>query len=140
ERIAREEPRTVVVYESPHRLLATLEDLVTLLPERSIILARELTKRYEEFLRGHPCVLLEELRRRERLHGEWVIILEPPERGHQDRDRDIRAISDQNVAETVVVLNDAGVPMKTSCRILNKAFGIPRNEAYRMLTANAERH
>ena len=142
QRIARDEPRTVVVYESPHRLLATLEDLAALLPERSIVLARELTKRYEEFLRGHPHVLLEELQARERIHGEWVIILEPPAKDPHSKERDPRVGDDAAVAELVALLHDAGIPAKTSCRILKSAFGIPRNEAYRMLAPSdaANRH
>ncbi|MGB3787229.1 MAG: SAM-dependent methyltransferase, partial [Phormidesmis sp.] len=47
------EPRTAVFYESPHRLLKTLADLITVLGgDRRVVLARELTKRYEEFWRG----------------------------------------------------------------------------------------
>lgn len=48
-----QEPRTLIVYEAPHRLLATLQDLVIVFgPDRSLVLARELTKRHEEFWRG----------------------------------------------------------------------------------------
>jgi 16S rRNA (cytidine1402-2'-O)-methyltransferase len=51
ERLAREE-RTIVMYESPHRLLRTLEDLLTHLGERRIAMVREITKKYEEVFRG----------------------------------------------------------------------------------------
>lgn len=138
QRLAREEPRTFVVYESPHRLLATLEDLASLLPTRSVVLARELTKRYEEFLRGDPRVLLDQLRNRERIHGEWVIILEPPDDASHADGCAARTDRDPGVAETVALLRAAGVPVKVSCRILNAAFGIARNQAYRMLSDDAE--
>jgi len=134
QRIAREELRTVVVYESPHRLLDTLADLAALLPERPIILARELTKRHEEFLRGDPRTLLRQLQHRERIQGEWVIILEQPDldpdrQACKERDR-----NDSDVAETIALLQESGIPTKTGCRILRAAFGISRNDAYRMLS------
>jgi 16S rRNA (cytidine1402-2'-O)-methyltransferase len=54
------EPRTILLYEAPHRLVRTLGDLVEVLgPERSITLAREITKRYEEFWRGSLAAALE---------------------------------------------------------------------------------
>src|SRR5208282_2929076 len=47
------EPRTLVLYEAPHRLLDTLEDAFEILSNRPAVIAREVTKLYEEFLRGH---------------------------------------------------------------------------------------
>ncbi len=134
QRIAREEPRTVVVYESPHRLLDTLADLAATLPERPVVLAKELTKRHEEFLRGDPPTLLGQLQCRERIQGEWVIILEQPD---LDPDREACGSSggkDADIAETIALLRESGLPTKISCRILKAAFGISRNDAYRMLS------
>jgi 16S rRNA (cytidine1402-2'-O)-methyltransferase len=71
----RDEERTVVLYESPHRILKTLETLSEVLPERPIVLARELTKAHEEFLRGTPREVLEELKGRPRIQGEFVIVI-----------------------------------------------------------------
>jgi 16S rRNA (cytidine1402-2'-O)-methyltransferase len=48
----RDEPRTLIAFESPHRLVATLADLETALGDRPLVVARELTKLYEQFLRG----------------------------------------------------------------------------------------
>jgi 16S rRNA (cytidine1402-2'-O)-methyltransferase len=56
----REESRTIVVYESPHRLLRLLQDIVTHFgAERRVVVGRELTKRFEEIQRGTASVLLE---------------------------------------------------------------------------------
>ncbi len=71
----RGEERTVVLYESPHRILKTLETLAEVLPEREICLARELTKAHEEFLRGTAEEVLRRLRERPRVKGEFVLIL-----------------------------------------------------------------
>lgn len=71
----RDETRTVVLYESPHRILKTLKTIVEVLPERAIVVCRELTKAYEEFLRGRPEKILQELSKRPRVKGEFVIVI-----------------------------------------------------------------
>jgi len=67
---------TLVLYESPHRLERLLAELVALMPERQVVLARELTKRFEEFLSGRPADLLQAARQR-RLRGEFVVVIGP---------------------------------------------------------------
>ena len=71
----REEERTVVLYESPHRILKTLEMLAEVLPEREICLARELTKLHEEFLRGTAQEVLRQLQARPGVKGEFVLVM-----------------------------------------------------------------
>jgi len=68
------EERVVVLYESPHRIRKTLEAIGERMPERGVILGRELTKMYEETLRGTASELLETLS--EKSKGEFVVILE----------------------------------------------------------------
>lgn len=68
---------TLVLYESPHRLEKLLAELTELLPDRPVVVARELTKRFEEFLRGRPADLLAVARQR-RLRGESVVLIGPP--------------------------------------------------------------
>jgi 16S rRNA (cytidine1402-2'-O)-methyltransferase len=66
--------RTVILFEAPHRILRLLEDLVSCDPDREIALCREMTKRFEEILRGRPQELLEEVRARPR-KGEFTIVI-----------------------------------------------------------------
>lgn len=68
------EERTVVFYESPHRLLKTLTELNTIMPNRQIVVARELTKVFEEFLRGKPSEIINHYSKKT-VKGEFVIIL-----------------------------------------------------------------
>lgn len=68
------EPRTVILYESPHRLLRTLKELLEVMGEREVVLARELTKRFEEFRRGPISQLLAEVEE-EGVKGELVLLL-----------------------------------------------------------------
>lgn len=66
---------TTLFYESPQRVLETLEVLVSLIPERTGCVARELTKTHEEYLRGSLREIYEELQKRERVRGEIVLLV-----------------------------------------------------------------
>lgn len=66
---------TLVFFESPHRLLPSLEDALTELGDRPAAIGRELTKMHEEVLRGTLSELLEELRKRPSLKGEFVVVI-----------------------------------------------------------------
>ncbi|MBU6410412.1 MAG: 16S rRNA (cytidine(1402)-2'-O)-methyltransferase, partial [Verrucomicrobia bacterium] len=65
---------TLVFYESPFRVEKFLAELNDLFPDRQVVLARELTKKFEEFLRGKPAELLEIAKKRP-LKGEFVVLL-----------------------------------------------------------------
>ncbi|GFO70166.1 ribosomal RNA small subunit methyltransferase I [Geomonas limicola] len=69
-------PGLIIFYEAPKRLLATLKDMLEILGDREIVLARELTKLYEEFLRGKISDVIAEAERRE-LKGEVAILVAP---------------------------------------------------------------
>lgn len=74
ERLARI-PGTLVLYESPYRVEKLLTELRELMPARQVVLARELTKKFEEFLRGTAADLLSRLQHRS-LKGEFVVLIE----------------------------------------------------------------
>lgn len=68
--------RTVVFYESPHRILKTLESLVKFCPTKKVCIARELTKIYEEFKTGTPAEVLEYLEKnKEKQRGEFTVLV-----------------------------------------------------------------
>src|SRR3989449_3923895 len=67
-------PGTLVLYESPFRVEKLLAELNEVMPSGKVVLARELTKKFEEFLRGTPAELLEALKKRS-LKGEFVVML-----------------------------------------------------------------
>jgi 16S rRNA (cytidine1402-2'-O)-methyltransferase len=68
-------PGTLVLYESPFRVERLLEELQVAMPERRVVLARELTKKFEEWLRGTPAELAAQLKLRPR-KGEFVVLVE----------------------------------------------------------------
>ena len=65
---------TLALYESPHRIEKLLTELSEIFPDRTLVLARELTKKFEEFLRGKPAELLE-LAKQRSLKGEFVVLV-----------------------------------------------------------------
>jgi 16S rRNA (cytidine1402-2'-O)-methyltransferase len=71
----RSEPRTIILYESPHRILKTLGEIAEHLGNRNVVIARELTKKFEEFVRGPVSEVLSQFQAREP-RGEFVILIE----------------------------------------------------------------
>jgi len=70
-----------VLYESPFRIAKLLEDLQSLAPDRLILLGREMTKIYEEFLEGTPGELLGELNDRNKIQGEFTLLVSTKKKG-----------------------------------------------------------
>ena len=76
----KDAPRTQVFYEAPHRLLQTLADVVEVLGNnRHIVVAREVTKIHEEFLRGRATEVLDQLKSRGEVKGEITLLIAKPE-------------------------------------------------------------
>src|SRR5438270_464817 len=72
-------PRTQVFYEAPHRIIEAENDVVEILgPDRHIVIAREITKVHEEFLRGRAAEVLERLKSRESVKGEITLLIGKP--------------------------------------------------------------
>jgi 16S rRNA (cytidine1402-2'-O)-methyltransferase len=65
---------TLIIYESPYRIEKALGELQDIFPDRTVVLARELTKKFEEYLRGTPAELLELIKKRS-LKGEFVVLV-----------------------------------------------------------------
>jgi 16S rRNA (cytidine1402-2'-O)-methyltransferase len=74
---------TLVLYESPYRIEKLLGELKEIFPERRVVLARELTKKFEEYLRGNPAVLLERLQKRS-IKGEFVVMVAEREKASEN--------------------------------------------------------
>jgi len=116
---------TRVFYESSHRMLDSLQLLAEFLPSRAIVLARELTKVHEEFLRGTAAELYAKLSAEERVRGEFVMMIEGAETA---------TTADQETVTTLIhELRSEGLPNKSIVRIVTQALGLPRNESYRLV-------
>jgi 16S rRNA (cytidine1402-2'-O)-methyltransferase len=71
----KDEKRTIIMFESPHRILKSLEAILSILGNRQICIARELTKIYEEWIRGDVETVLSQLKKRKSIKGELTLII-----------------------------------------------------------------
>ena len=69
----KKEDKTIIIYEAPHKINQTLKDILSEIGDRNIVLARELTKIHEEFIRGKVSEIIEKY---QELKGEMIIIIE----------------------------------------------------------------
>ncbi|MDQ3767143.1 MAG: 16S rRNA (cytidine(1402)-2'-O)-methyltransferase, partial [Actinomycetota bacterium] len=117
-----DESRTLVIYESPHRLESTLNDLVEIWGDRAAALVRELTKLHEEVLRASLSSLLDEVSARP-TRGELVLVIagaaRPP-----------REVSATELAERATELMEAGVARGEALRQVAKEAGVARREVF----------
>jgi 16S rRNA (cytidine1402-2'-O)-methyltransferase len=109
----------VVAFESPQRLPATLRSLAAAAPGREVGVCRELTKRFEEVVRGSAAELAE--RFVEAPKGEITVVLAPVE-AEPPGDAAKRAVAD---------LVSAGTPRRAAVDVVSRLTGVPRNELYR---------
>jgi 16S rRNA (cytidine1402-2'-O)-methyltransferase len=120
---------TVVFYESPKRLLATLTFLREALGDRRCCLARELTKRYEEFIRGGLTPVIEGLERRGEIKGEIVVVLEG---NTEEKGRDISGDGLEALGRSLL---EQGMGKKEASRRLAGETGLSAKAMYALLVA-----
>jgi 16S rRNA (cytidine1402-2'-O)-methyltransferase len=124
--------RTLALYEAPHRLLDTLEDVLEILGNRPAVLAREVTKVHEEFQRGHIEDLIEGARKKAP-RGEITLLIGPPD-GHSSHAVQDRAVKDLPLARRVEeIMRERKVDRKAAIKQVARERGITRREAYKQL-------
>jgi len=116
---------TVIAYESPHRILESLADISKILGERPMVLARELTKIHEEFLRGTPDEIRSQLSKRESIKGEITLLIAQSEEKDQIEDP---------LAE-ISRLEGVGFDRMEAIKNVAKRMGLPKREIYRLAAA-----
>ncbi|HHU75508.1 MAG TPA: 16S rRNA (cytidine(1402)-2'-O)-methyltransferase [Firmicutes bacterium] len=112
EGISKEE-KTVVLYESPHRLLDTLGQMAKIMGERELTVCRELTKRFEEVIRGKPGYLLGHFTKG-MLRGEVTLVISPLERS-KEADRQENPLPGEPVAVKAAARKKIMQYLKNGC-------------------------
>ena len=114
---------TVILYEAPHRIKRTLTELSEYIDNRRICLAREITKIYEEFIRGNIQDIITNYNIKEK--GEFVIVIEGNKRSEQ--------IDRTEINQYIEELLGQGLSSKTIAQMVANRFRISANSAYSMV-------
>jgi len=124
---------TAIFYEAPHRIREALADIVQVLgPQRKIVIARELTKIHEEFLRGSAGELLEMANQRE-LKGEITLLV-----GKAESDQQVTAATDLRT-RLQQLMAEQHLDEKAAMKLLAKETGLSRSAVYRELQRTLSR-
>jgi len=133
-RALADEPRTLALYEAPHRLLDTLEDALEILGNRPAMIAREVTKAFEDFQRGHIEDLVEAVRKKP-ARGEITLLIGTAD-GH------LPHLNNNGTAEKTAaplshrveeIMKERGIDRKAALKFAARERGITRREAYKQL-------
>ena len=124
-------PRTQVFYETPHRILEAVEDVVEVLgARRHVVIAREVTKLHEEFLRGRAGEVVETLKSREGVKGEITLLIGKAEEAPAQVSAESRVSVRQRVEQ---IMAAEKVDEKAALKKAAKERGVSKSEAYREL-------
>jgi len=127
-------PGALVCYESPHRVVATLDAIAQVVPERRVALVRELTKLHEEVVRDMAPELARIVAERDEVRGECVIVIAPP----SAEELAGRLQSDAGPATLEEAIDEglaAGEPKSVLAKRLAKAFKVDRGEVYDLIVS-----
>ena len=120
---------TLIFFESPHRIVDTLNDLAGALPGRDVAVTRELTKLHEEVLRGSAEAIAGQLAGRPSVKGEITLIIGPPSEDEAVSEQDLDAAISQALAE---------MPASKAASEVAKRFNLNRQDIYQRIIARKD--
>jgi len=124
-------PATLIFYEGPHRIAATLKDALEILGERQAVVARELTKMHEEIARGSLSELAARFSSPESARGEMVLIIDRTVMPNESAGNQ----SDASVSALVAEFEANGLDHRAALKKAARELGLSRDEAYRRLVS-----
>ncbi len=129
----KSETRTIIIYEAPHHLVHTLEELHQALGERNIAVCRELTKKHEEVMRASLAEVLQYYEEHEP-RGEYVLVIEGKSYADIEKE-EIAEWMQMELTEHMRIYEEKGLSNKEAMRMVAKDRGISKREVYQMLLA-----
>jgi len=118
----KEERRTLIIYEAPHRIIKTLKDIQEVFGNREISISREITKKFEEQIRGDILQVINKLSKGT-VRGEFVVVI----RGYQGIIEEKEEIS---IEDQLKIFLQEGYSKKEAVKLTVKKLNVRRNEAY----------
>ncbi len=125
----RDYPMTMIFYEAPHRIDRMLESCLEVLGDRKCTLARELTKKHEEFIRGTISEVLSVV---EQIRGEMVVVVEGKQKSQQDE------LSEEQILSMVNGYLGEGMSTKDAIKATVKATGLSKNVVYDLVVSQKQ--
>ena len=119
--------KTIILYEAPHKLKSTLNDLSLILEDRSVVLARELTKIHEEYIRGTVKELMEKT---DNLKGEMILIIEKNNKDNKDNKEELNSLNNLTLEEHYNFYEKNGLNKKEIIKKIAKDRNVSKNEIY----------
>jgi 16S rRNA (cytidine1402-2'-O)-methyltransferase len=117
------EPRPLIFYESPRRILSLMEEIISCMGDRNAVLAREMTKVHEEFIRGTVSQILKTIRVRSAFKGECTLLVAG---GEASEKIDAEIVT----TEIKAALQNGQNGLSEIARTIAKKYGLPKNEVY----------
>ena len=124
----KNENKTIIIYEAPHKIKDSLSDLKDIIGDRKIVLAREITKIHEEFIRGNINEIIE---KSENLKGEMILLIEG---NHKVNNENI--LNNLTLQEHYNVYEKQGLDKKEIIKKIAKDRGVNKNEIYQYFLKN----
>lgn len=126
----KSDPHTLIFYEAPHRLKVTLADMLDCFGDRRVAVARELTKRYETFFRGHLTMAINHFEI-EAPKGEFVIVLEGASLDEQKRLNEVPPPTEDVIIDALRTCLENGLSRKDAAAEVAEQYGLQKKEVYK---------
>ena len=120
-------PATLICFESPHRIVDTLQELAQLAPERQVSMTREITKLHEEVLRGTAGLVAETLAAREKVKGEVTLVIAPPSASESE--------AGESEIEAAITAALQDMPASQAAAHVAKQLGVAKKDIYARILA-----
>lgn len=124
----KNEERTIILYESPYRVKALLQDMLEIFGERNIAVCRELTKKYEEVFRGSIEESIEKFTQDEP-KGEFIIIVKGADKA-EDKPQ-VEELEGLSIKEHLLKYINEGMSKKDAVKRVSEERSLPKNEVYK---------
>ncbi len=123
----KKEDKTIILYEAPHKIIKTLQDLLDYVGDVTCVIARELTKIHEEFIRDTISNVLNQIKEPK---GEYIILLDL--NGNVVKDENSIDITEKSIEEQYEFYKNKGMEKKDIIKQIAKNKNVPKNDIYQM--------